>query len=113
MMQGYDRNEAIAFITAKIRKQDHPELADRIAELIAQAIDADMAYMHENNVIDADGAAGTEYYEDDDAFEYIVERLAEQNSFTPEEAVKAASLVDDYMDFQQEYLESKGLVDWD
>ena len=24
-----------------------------------------------------------------------------------------ASLVDDYMDYQQEYLESKGLVDWD
>ena len=29
------------------------------------------------------------------------------------EAVKLASLVDDYMDYQQEYLESKGLVGWD
>ena len=36
-----------------------------------------------------------------------------QNDLTPEQAVKVASLVDDYMDYQQEYLESKGLVEWD
>ena len=31
----------------------------------------------------------------------------------PVKAVKLASLVDDYMDYQQEYLESRGLVAWD
>ena len=30
-----------------------------------------------------------------------------------EQAVKVAALVDDYMDYQQAYLESKGLVDWE
>lgn len=113
MMKGFDKQEALAFIMKRIRAKDHPELADRIPELISQTIDADMAYMHEAHVIDEDGGAGTAYYEEDDAIEYIVEKLAADNRLDPVQAVKLASLVDDYLDFQQEYLESKGLVDWD
>ena len=113
MMRGYDKQEAQTFILQKIHVKDHPELADRLPELISQAIDADMEYMHQQHVIDEDGNAGTEYYEDDEAFEFIVEKLAEDNHLDPVKAVKLASLVDDYMDYQQEYLESKGLVDWD
>ena len=112
-MNGYDKQEALEFILARIHTKDHPELADCLPGLISQAIDADMAYMHEHHVIDEIGNAGTEYYEDDEAFEYMVEKLAEQNKLDPVKAVKLASLVDDYMDYQQEYLESKGLVDWD
>ena len=116
MMNGYNKQEALEFILERIHAKDHPELADCLPELISQAIDADMAYMHEHHVIDVideEGNAGTEYYEDDDAFEYMVETLAEKNHLDPVKAVKLASLVDDYMDYQQEYLESKGLVDWD
>ena len=113
MMNGYDKQEALEYILKRIHAKDHPELADRLPELISQTIDADMAYMHEYHVIDEDGNAGTEYYEDDEAFEYMVEKLAEENDLDPVKAVKLASLVDDYMDYQQEYLESKGLVDWD
>ena len=89
------------------------ELRPEIGEGIAQAIDADMKYMHENGVLDADGNAGDCYYEDDEAFEYMVEALVDANTLTPEQAVKVASLLDDYMDIQQAYLESKGLVDWE
>ena len=113
MMNGYDKQEAMEFILKRIHAKDHPELADHLPELISQTIDADMAYMHENHVIDEDGNAGDEYYEDDDAFEYMVEKLAAENNLDPVQAVKLASLVDDYMDYQQEYLESKGLVGWD
>lgn len=113
MMNGYDKQEAIAFIAPRINRKEHKELADKIELLIGQAIDADMAYMHETGVLDADGNAGDSYYEDDDAFEYMVEAIVAQNKLTPEQAVKVAALVDDYMDFQQEYLESKGLVEWD
>jgi len=113
MMNGYDREEALSFILSRIDRKAHPELTDRLDSLIAQAIDADMKYMHENGVLDEDGNAGDCYYEDDDAFEYIVEALVDANTLTPEQAVKVASLIDDYMDLQQEYLEKKGLVDWE
>ncbi len=113
MMNGYDKAEATAFMLQRLRPQDHPELAGMLEDLIGQMIDADMAFMHQTGVLDEEGNAGDAYYEDDDAFEYIVETLAQNNSFTPEQAVKAASLANDYMDLQQAYLESKGLVDWE
>ena len=113
MMKGYDKQEAMDYILRRIHAKDHPELAENLPDLISQTIDADMTYMHEHHVIDEDGNAGTEYYEDDEAFEYMVEKLAEDNKLDPVKAIKLASLVDDYMDYQQEYLESKGLVAWD
>ena len=112
-MKGYDKQEALAFILPRIDRHYHSELAGQIDTLIAQAIDADMAYMHAAGVLDAEGNAGDSYYEDDDAFEAMVEALVAQNDLTPEQAVKVASLIDDYMDYQQQYLESKGLVDWE
>ena len=113
MMHGYDKQEALDSILAKVRMADYPELTDCMPELISQMIDADMAFMHTSHVIDEDGNAGTEYYDDDKAFEYIVEKLTEANHPDARKAVKIALLVDDYMDYQQEYLESKGLVGWD
>ena len=113
MMNGYDKQEALAFIVKRIPEKDHKELAGMIESLISQAIDADMDYMHKAGVLDEEGNAGDEYYEDDDAFEYMVEAIVAKNKLSPEQAVKVAALVDDYMDYQQAYLESKGLCDWE
>lgn len=113
MMNGYDKTEALHYILEKLDRRSHKELADKIDTLISQAIDADMAYMEQAGVLDKDGNAGDSFYEDDDAFEYMVEALAKDNGLTPEQAIKVASLVDDYMDLQQEFLEKKGLVDWE
>ena len=84
-----------------------------IDDLLGQCIDADMEFMFNTGVLDEDGNGGDEYYEDDDAIEFMVEKLAAANRLDAEQAVKLASLVDDYMDLQQAYLESKGLVAWD
>ena len=113
MMRGYDKSEALGYIVQRIHAKDHPELADRIPALVDQAIDADMAYMLESGVLDEEGNSGGAYYEDDDAFEYMVEDLVARNDLTPDEAVKVAALVDDFMDAQQAYMEFKGLVQWE
>ena len=113
MMRGYDREAALAFIVPQIDRHYHKELADKIPELIAMAIDADMAYMHRAGVLDEEGNAGDSYYEDDEALEAIVEDIVAHEDLTPEQAVKVAALVDDYMDLQQAFLESCGLVEWE
>ena len=112
MMNGYNKLEAVDFIVKRISEKDHKELAGMIPQLISQAIDADMDFMHKSGVLDEEGNAGDEYYEDDDAFEYMGEAIGAANKLTPDQAVKVAALVDDYMDQQQAYLESKGLCDW-
>ena len=112
MMKGYDRDEAMRMISERIHPQDHPELKEMLPGLIGQIIDADMEYMHESGVLDAEGNSGGSYYEDDEAFEFMVEKITADLRLDPVRAVKLASLIDDYMDYQQEYLESKGLVQW-
>ena len=37
MMRGYDKPEAMTFILERIHAKDHPELADRLEDLISQA----------------------------------------------------------------------------
>ncbi len=111
MMIGYDREEALSFILARIHRKDHEELGEELEKLIAQAIDADTAFMHESGVLDEEGYAGEGYYEEDEAFEYMVERLAADNDLSPEQAVKVAALIDDYMDAQEAYLRYKGLAE--
>ena len=113
MMNGYNKEEALAFIVKRISPKEHKELAGMIEKLVSQAIDADMDFMHKSGVLDKDGNAGDEFYEDGDAFEYMVEAIVAANKLTPEQAVRVAALVDDYMDHQQAYLEEKGLCDWE
>lgn len=113
MMNGYDREEAIAFMKQRVDRKAHAALADQIDSLLGQCIDADMDFMFKTGVLDEDGNGGDAYYEDDDAIEFMVEAIVKANKLTPEQAVKVASLVDDYMDLQQDYLESKGLVEWE
>lgn len=112
-MNGYDKEQALAFILPRIDRKGHKALAFLIDQLISQAIDADLQFMQETGVLDGHGDAGDGYYDDDEAFEYILDRLAQQNGFDDDMAVRVGGLLDDYMELQQEYLESIGLVDWD
>jgi len=89
------------------------ELKEDLELLVDRLIDADMAYMHQANVLDAEGNAGDSYYDDDDAIEFMVDQVSAQMQYTPEMTIKLALLTDDYMDFQQEYLEKKGLIAWE
>lgn len=113
MMNGYDKQEAHAYILNKIDRKLFEELASLLDSLVADAIDFDMAFMHETGVIDESGNAGTAYYDDDDAFEYILDKLATKHKMSADMAMQTASFLDDFMDYQQKYLEVKGLVDWD
>ncbi len=112
-MRGYDKDAAVKFITRCIRKSDHPALSEQIDTLIPQMIDADMAYMHAAGVLDEDGYAGDAYYEDDEAIESIVDALAKKNGYDADMAVKLAALAADYLDAQQLFLDSQGMVEYD
>lgn len=113
MMNGYHKEDALAFILPRIDRKGHKQLAFLIDSLISQAIDADMAFMEKTGVLDEHGDAGDAYYDDDEALEAIVDALIAANDLDAETAAYAAALVDDYMALQQEYLESIGLVDYE
>ncbi len=112
-MQGYDPVQAAKAIAGSMDKKQYPDFAEEFDALIRQAIDLDLAYMRESGAVDADGMAGNAYYDDDEAFEYILDGIVRARGWDDERELKLASLLDDYMDAQQAYMESVGLLDWE
>ena len=112
-MQGYDKEAAVGFITGHIDKSAHKGFSPReLDALLRQAVELDLKYMEENGVI-VDGVAGDNFYDDDDAFEYISENLIKLYGGNDQTAMRICALVDDYMDLQERYMEQAGLVEWE
>ena len=109
MMQGYDEAAAVPFIAKAMRKAGHREPQEELEGFIRRAIEADMAYMREIDVIDEDGLMGEGEYDEDDAFEALLDALADD----PEDdaAMDAlAQMLDSYMEAQQDFLDQSGLT---
>ena len=77
MMQGYDIEAAVPFIAKAMRKAGHKNPQQELEDFIRRAIEADMAYMREIDVIDEEGLMGDGEYDDDDAFEALLDVLGE------------------------------------
>ena len=112
-MRGYDKAQAVAFMLPRLDKSEFKPLAALSEQLLHDAIDADMAYMLHAGVLTADGMMGDEYYDDDDAFEFILERMARARKMSESAQGPLASFIDQYLDLQQLFLEESGLMDWD
>lgn len=110
MMQGYELEAAVPFIARAMRKAGHKNPQEELESFIRRAIDADMAYMRETDVIDADGMMGEGEYDDDDAFEALLGMLGE--GMTDDAQLdQLAQLLDSYMAAQQDFMEESGLME--
>ena len=110
MMQGYDRNAAEAFIARAMRKAGHKETQEELERFIRSAIDADMQYMLDTDVIDEDGYMGEGEYDEDDAFEALLDVLAADTQ-DEDELGRIAQMLDSYMAAQQRFMEASGLME--
>ena len=110
MMQGYDLSAAVPFIARAMRKAGHKEPQEALEGFIRRAIEADMAYMREMDVLDADGLMGEGEYDDDDAFEALLDVLA-GDAADEDEMNRLAQLLDSYMAAQQDFMEASGLME--
>ena len=110
MMQGYDVNAAVPFIAKAMRKAGHKEQQELLEDFIRRAIEADMAYMREIDVIDEDGLMGDGEYDDDDAFEELLDALG-GDCEDEDEMNRLAQMLDSYMTAQQDFMEASGLME--
>ena len=109
MMQGYDIEAAVPFIAKAMRKAGHKNSQQELEDFIRRAIEADMAYMREIDVIDDEGLMGDGEYDDDDAFEALLDVLGEDAD--EDEMNALAQLLDSYMAAQQDFMEASGLME--
>ena len=112
-MQGYDKNAALESFMQKIDRSQLDGMSEaRLRSLLSCAIDLDFAYMESAGVLQG-GLMGDSYYDDDDAYEYIVDNLLRQCGGGEDDEILLAQVVDAYMDCQQTYLESQNMLEWD
>ena len=110
MMQGYDMEAAVPFIAKAMRRAGHKNPQQELEDFVRRAIEADMAYMREIDVIDEDGLMGEGEYDDDDAFEALLDMLSE-DAQDEDEMNALAQLLDSYMAAQQDFMEASGLME--
>ena len=108
MMQGYDAAAAVPFIARAMRKAGHKLEQAQLEDFIRRAIEADMQYMLETGVLDEEGYMGDGEYDDDDAFEALLETIAGDDEDAMDEI---APLLDSYMQAQQDFMEASGLME--
>ena len=110
MMQGYDLEAAVPFIAAAMRKAGHKLPKEELDAFIRRAIEADFAYMQECGVLTEDGLMGEDEYVEDDAFEVLLDMLADDPE-DDEEMDRLAQMLDSYMEAQEAFMEENGLAD--
>lgn len=105
--RAYDAAEAKAFIRDRFIEQgDFLEIVDdeTLDAFICAAMALDEAFMHET------GADDGRVYDDDAAFDYMHEGMMLR---FPNHRMYMLRLVEDYMDYNEAYLDSLGLIDWE
>ena len=112
-MEGYDAEKAAAEIAAELDRGRYPEFAGEFDALIRRAAELDLAFMRESDAMGEDGLAGSAYYDDDEAFEYIVEGIARERGWDEDKTVRLGALIDDYMEAQERYMDAAGMLEWD
>ena len=105
-MEEYSRTDARAYIAGKFVDQGDFNILpkDVFEKMLDKVMELDEAFMAETGVNDG------QVYDDDQAFEYMMKGL--QTAF-PEQKMYAMRFVEDYMEYDEAYLESAGLIDWE
>ena len=75
------------------------------------ALALDIQYMLDNGVIDAQGHALDGEYDEDDAFEYILDGLTERMGLDEDAEMAAAQALDAFTDYEAEYMEKAGFYE--
>ena len=106
MEQEYSEKDAHAFILGAFREQgDFLILGEEtLDQMVAAILEEDAAYMHSS------GADEGEVYDDDAAYEYMFQRMQER---FPAQKMYAMRFVEDYLEYNERYLDSIGAIEWE
>ena len=77
---------------------------EKLKTMVAALIEADAAYQK------AAGVDQGEVYDDDAAYEFLHNALGAR---FPEDKMYLMRLCDDFLDYNEEYLEQAGLIEWE
>lgn len=103
----YDVSKAKEFILDKFTQAgDFLEIvkAEELAAMVESVMAFDEAYMHDS------GADEGAVYDDDAAYDYMHEKMSEKYGA---HKMYMMRFVEDYLDFNEQYLDSIGAIEWE
>lgn len=106
MEEVYSSEQALEFILEKFKDMGDYDFIEGhlFNEMVERVLKLDEEYMKESGV--EEGGV----YDDDEAYEYMHEKMMEEY---PEYKMYMMRLVEDYMEFNEQYLESVGAIEWE
>ena len=107
-MNGLDKQDLCQYIVSHIRPKEHAGIASLIPAAIAHFAEADLEWMRLFGVLDASGTPGENDYDEDEAFEFILDSYLSDHPLDEDESMLIAVLLDSYMPLRDEYFESRG-----
>ncbi len=108
-MTGFD-DQTLMYMLDRL-KVDKPD-ADLTAarEIFNLALTYDVDFMVQAGIIKDDGFTD-EYYDEDDAFDFIIEHIS--NARPEFDAAMLAELIDLYFEYHDAFMEQQGLLSWE
>ncbi|HPF53046.1 MAG TPA: hypothetical protein P5116_01605 [Eubacteriales bacterium] len=105
-MEEYSKEGAKSYIAACFLKQGDFGILPKgvFNEMLDKVMELDEEFMVKSGV--NDGA----FYDDDDAFDYMFKAMCEAFS---EQKMYCMRFIDDYMGYNEDYLDSVGGIDWE
>ncbi len=110
MMQGYDPERAVPAIAKAMRAYGVKAGGEELETFIRRATQAHFDYMVEVGVLTQDGFMGSGEYDEDDAFEALMDALTD-SAMDEAAAGRLAQMLDAFMEGQQAFLEASGLCE--
>lgn len=108
-MRGFD-DEALNKML-ELLKQENPDAnAEEYKKLFNLALSYDLAYMKEAEII-IDGEFTDNFYDDDDAFDFIIEHIANALENVDEDFL--SGVVETYFDLHDKIMDELGLISWE
>ena len=105
-MKGYDQNAVQYILNAMKEDAVDTKNADKI---ITSAMKCDLMFMEQEGII-TDGEYSDSYYDDDDAFDFIIEKLSEE--YPKADPYRLTELLECYFEYHDKYMEENGLLEW-
>lgn len=109
-MEFFDVDAAAAYIAPRVKNDLGKDFALDVDQLVRLALELDLAYMIEEGVIDEKGDAGEGEYDEDEAFECILDGLTVRMGLDDDEEMDAAEALDAFTIYEAEYFEKEGFT---
>lgn len=108
LMLGYDEEKALEFIVGRLDKKANKDLLFELPALTGKLIHAHLEFLHVCGALDENGDTGDGDYDEDEAFEYLLDVVGENAS---DDRLNALGiLIENFLFLQDQFMEQEGLI---